>query len=657
MESGLNLFYAGTSTSGQAPASPSSSKKSKFRLATLAAASAKRTRRQGPKKPRKGKATVYDENIGFFSVNPQLEMPRNAYPQPEAELCTPGISVEQLDLTAGGDFESNLALEQLVSGDSWSIPHMYRNRVELLVPLAREWVSSTICQEMEIAKPMLRMCTTEITTEYTSEWDGTKIMEGVAAVTPTLTEVLRAATSNSEGVEQSKKDRVTARHLIASQLHYVRLRNSARVALGIGIVTWSDGASRQLLALMNKVGLSPSYQSVQNAVDTLAERSVEQGYAIAEEPHTFACDNFQSQTSISDFVEQTLKATPKVQHGSFPFVYKPLRPVKEDIALGPILKRVKQARLLQLGDLRPSRDSVCSCREQTTVNIAKVLIKYVPGFAALKDHPSLQNPPRRPIPDGQKNVFAPLRVTTIEEASCSGNRLVHKDIYISQLQKDPKTLSKRAVVAIDDQMTNTRNRETFLSQALNGLLLDARELECGDPLFEKYAKSKPSANDLLELALQAQNKYAVPTPNYAPIQKPKDPDAGAKKVSQMILSSRTPNVSPTICSSSLSSQQKAYTVALEPPGCPASWRLTAGIGLTDWTSDPSIRPSHPQHKTNVFFVQMLDSLQQQGEPRLLLLRLWLDPGLPKFGQVQLTGLLGERDPQHVQSLSNMPNAN
>ncbi|KAH6913721.1 hypothetical protein BKA70DRAFT_1217447 [Coprinopsis sp. MPI-PUGE-AT-0042] len=212
-------------------------------------------------------------------------------------------------------------------------------------------------------------------------------MEGVAAVTPTLTEVLHAATSNSEGGEQSKKDCVTARHLIASQLHYVRLRNSARVALGIGIVTWSDGASRQLLALMNKVGLSPSYQSVQNAVDTLAEHSVEQGCAIAEEPHTLAYDNFH--TSISDFVEQTLKATPKVQHGSFPVVYKPLRPVKEDVALGPILERVKQARLLQLGDLRPSRDSVCSCREQTTVNIAKVLVKYMPGFAALKDHPSL----------------------------------------------------------------------------------------------------------------------------------------------------------------------------------------------------------------------------------------------------------------------------
>ncbi|KAH6874829.1 hypothetical protein BKA70DRAFT_1128812 [Coprinopsis sp. MPI-PUGE-AT-0042] len=582
---------------------------------------------------------VADTHISSVPGPSTLPLP---LPQPDLLLpARPSVCEEAplvyYDPATGDDsVESNLSFDPTVSGDSFSIPRTYRNRVELvhnhlkalaeddisptellstmldpshlifnnwqrhfyaatnhdrllkilglvrtnkatktmfaewLVPLALEWVSSTISQEMEIAKPMLRMRTTEITTGYTSEWDGTKVMESVAAVTPTLTEVLRAATASSDGDEKSKKDRVTARHLIASQLHYVRSRSSARVALGIGIVTWSGGASRQLLALMNKVGLSPSYQSVQNAVDTLAERSVEQGRAIADEPHALAYDNFQ--TSTSDFVEQTLKATPKVQHGTFPVIYKLPRPVKEeDVAIGPILERMKQARLLELSDLRPSRESVRSYSQQTTVNIAKVLLKYVPGFASLKDSPLLQNAPRRPLPKGQKNVFAPLRVTTIEEASYSGNRLMtnsrNRGLKI-RLKKDVNDWERRAIFQLgpapfhvslnkvwslkvihwgemsesgslsnlSTQLNKTRlasakpdyhTLETFLSQVLDGLLLDACELECGYPTLEKYADSKPSAEDLLQLALRVRNKYAVPTPDYSPIQKPKDPDAGA----------------------------------------------------------------------------------------------------------------------------------
>ena len=73
-------------------------------------------------------------------------------------------------------------------------------------------------------------------------------------------------------------------------------------------------------------------------------------------------------------------------------------------------------------------------------------------------HPSLQHIARRPLPKGYKTVFYPLRASTIEEASIEGNLLVHNDVYIVQLKKDPEDLSDTAIPTFNDQLTNARIR-------------------------------------------------------------------------------------------------------------------------------------------------------------------------------------------------------
>lgn len=51
-----------------------------------------------------------------------------------------------------------------------------------------------------------------------------------------------------------------------------------------------------------------------------------------------------------------------------------------------------------------------------------------------------------------------MKVTTIEEASVDGNLLFHDDVYVVQLRRDPKELSKNAIPTFADQLTNARIR-------------------------------------------------------------------------------------------------------------------------------------------------------------------------------------------------------
>ncbi|KAF8232784.1 hypothetical protein L208DRAFT_1270506 [Tricholoma matsutake] len=91
---------------------------------------------------------------------------------------------------------------------------------------------------------------------------------------------------------------------------------------------------------------------------------------------------------------------------------------------------------------------------QNTINIAKVLITYVKGFACYQNLKELQNIPRRRLPLDHKTQSYPLRASTIEEASTTGNLLVHDDIYLVQLDCSPEDLDKYTIPAFNDQLTN-----------------------------------------------------------------------------------------------------------------------------------------------------------------------------------------------------------
>ncbi|KAJ3516127.1 hypothetical protein NMY22_g14280 [Coprinellus aureogranulatus] len=476
---------------------------------------------------------------------------------------------------------------------------------EWMHPIAVDYVIETVDEEIERAKPALLMYTNEITPKYAQEWDVEKIMEPVLNSSPIWTKILGRATTprtvDPEDDEDSIRQRQISRLVITSQVLHTRSRNCIRVALGIGMTASALGASRQVIGLFHQAGASVSYQTLQTATDVLGAESIDTAKVIAAGPHAACYDNFQTSTSI--FVEQTLDTRSKVQSGTVSLIYELHNAKHEDLLISTLREHEeKNARPLKMHDLRPSAEQSSAYAHQSSVNIVNVLLANVDAFSAYIGNPLLKHKVRRALPEGHKTKFAPLRASTIEEASAQGNFLVHDDIYQVQLEMDPVTLETYAILTLNDQMTNSRIRtcqrirkneftefdrrsgfkiglalfhmclnaawavktihwgtikedgclsslfcildkkrlagakpdyhslESALSQVLDGLLLNAWERECGFASLEAYTASKPTAQDLLNLAARIKKKYATPNEKFTPAQKDKDAPADEPEI-------------------------------------------------------------------------------------------------------------------------------
>ncbi|KAF8873122.1 hypothetical protein BD779DRAFT_1452195, partial [Infundibulicybe gibba] len=427
-------------------------------------------------------------------------------------------------------------------------------------PLAVDMVCNIIHEEMDLAKPHLRMTTQDITPDYIATWDINEIMGPVATmVTPVWTRVLDCASETRQTKAQqvgsgheSNRQRSIGCHIISSQVHFLRSLKSCKVQIALGLSAWAMGASRQLIGILHQSSLSLSYPSILTTLSSLADRSIENARRAADGPHGLAYDNINMSTSI--FVEQTSNMMNKVQSGTFGVIYELFNAKKDDILLAPIMTRLKSAPLMTMKDLRPTADAVSSYSNQCAINIVKILMKYVKSFSCYKDDPSLQNAPRRRLPDGYKTKFYPLHASTIEEASTKGNILVHEDIYISQLAIRKKNLTPwtqreifqlglglfhllmNLIWALLNVHRGAINQLGSLShffavlektrlgaahpdfhtllaaltQILDGLILNAWRRECPGNMLDEFANGKPTAVDLLKLARQILRKYATP---------------------------------------------------------------------------------------------------------------------------------------------------
>ena len=228
--------------------------------------------------------------------------------------------------------------------------------------------------------------------------------------------------------------------------------------IGLGLMAWSTGASRQLINVLHHACLSVSYPSVSSIITSLADHSIEKAKTATKGPHALAYDNINISSSI--FVEQGPNAMSKVQSGTFAVIYELLNARLEDMQIQPMMERLRKASPLKLYDLRPTGTAMHSYREQTAVTICHILIQYVDGFDKKKADPLLQHKPRRPLPQGHKTIFFPCRASTIEEASVDGNLHVHDNIYRTQMQKTHNKLNSlaTAIPTMNDQLTCSRIR-------------------------------------------------------------------------------------------------------------------------------------------------------------------------------------------------------
>lgn len=156
--------------------------------------------------------------------------------------------------------------------------------------------------------------------------------------------------------------------------------------------------------------------------------------------HMFCYDNINLSTSI--FTEQRGAEGPsKVTSGTFGIIYKLRNAAPKDMEMAPIMERLRKSTGLQLNnDFLPKKDQRDSFRFQLQIVIVRVLTTYAKGFEFYTKYPELQHRPRRAIPAGYKTEQFPLRVTTIEEASITGNLLYHDEVYLNLLKRSTELI-------------------------------------------------------------------------------------------------------------------------------------------------------------------------------------------------------------------------
>ncbi|KAF9470445.1 hypothetical protein BDN70DRAFT_821376 [Pholiota conissans] len=435
-----------------------------------------------------------------------------------------------------------------------------------MYPHAVSLVCETIHTEMEAAKKYLFMTTAQTSPEFIETWDINAIMDPISQdITPTWTSVLQAATESrfSQCKKSDKPDlfRKTTQHIISTQVHYRRSSCSAKVQIGLGLMAWSTGASKNLINVLHKAGLSKSYTSIGKTISSLHKFSIEQAREISRGPHVSTYDNINIPSS--DRLEQCPDAMAKMQIGTLPTLYALDNVDPNHLKLAPILENLKKACSLKLGDLRPSKDAAMAYLFQTSVNIVKVLFKYSNSenlSDALVNHPDLQHKPRRPLPKNHKTRCFPLAISTIEEASVVGNlHLTNSRIRSCQIlrAKDVNSWERREVFqlafgtfhmvmnliwallhmhrgslsqhgslayyfAVLEKARLGKDRPEYypllaaLTQVIDGLIVNSWRSECGYHSLDAFLQSNPSPEEILSIAQIIVKKYATPKASVNP---------------------------------------------------------------------------------------------------------------------------------------------
>ena len=252
-----------------------------------------------------------------------------------------------------------------------------------------------------------------------------------------------------------------------------------------GLSLLAHGTPRAVIDILNKLHLSPCFDTISSTAVTLANGCITEAINVAKGPHILAYDNIQASTS--SLIEQREGAPAKVQSGTVSVIYPAFNAHPNDMSLRQIRENwCKTEGLSYAHDIRQTRDQLESHLEQLVVHTVRVL-RHLKGSEDIVNRREFQHLERRKLPTGYATKQYPLRASHIEEASVQGNIAVVNDIYISQLKMSEVDFDDRAIPCINDQLTNARLRTAQLSRTADDNAFTRLEfLQLGFGLFHAH---------------------------------------------------------------------------------------------------------------------------------------------------------------------------
>ncbi|KAF8449417.1 hypothetical protein L210DRAFT_3388010 [Boletus edulis BED1] len=404
-------------------------------------------------------------------------------------------------------------------------------------PHAIDLVCTKVSNEMDDVKRSLGGTLGSITPESLRGWDvNTFIGSVVNEKAPVTGRILQTAARTDRAKKNKIKtsiDLSKACNVIIAQLAKERSQLSIYFAAPFSLFLWTNGASRQTIEALHKCGLCMSFPSLTKLISNLAAQSLEQATRIARGPHVMCYDNINISTSI--FVEQRASAPAKVQSGTFAIIYEVRNGDPAHMRLSPMLSRARQASDLRLSsDILPSRAQARAYHSQLRIHIIDILLDCCKPFEDYKRPPNLLHPERRRMPKGYRTKQYPVRTSTIDESSITGNIAVINDVYVNQLKMTHAELlgfglfhlcmnliwallhvhrgsihqvgSLSYFFALLDRMRLGCDHPDYhtllatLLQILRGIILNAWKVECSHTSLASFASTNPLPDELLQIA-------------------------------------------------------------------------------------------------------------------------------------------------------------
>ncbi|EIN10216.1 hypothetical protein PUNSTDRAFT_65109 [Punctularia strigosozonata HHB-11173 SS5] len=418
-------------------------------------------------------------------------------------------------------------------------------------PRAEELVCRVVYDEMDQVKRNMTLNVRDITDKHLSHWTfSTSVQNPIAEAAPTLCRILTSAAQTSEAQKNNTKKRPEVLvAIIVAQLANHRSRFCISFAGGFSLMAYFTGCSELAINLLNKCGLSISYDSMMTIFPALADSRIELARQVAHssDGYSLGYDNTNVKTSIH--VEQRQDAPAKVQSGTAACIYT-LHNVHDSVALQlkPILANWRRITSLPRAlsfkqDIRPTPEQIQAFDSQSLAHILHVLTTHVDAFKDFQDHPLLAYQPRRRLSKTRRQQAYPLRTTTIEEASIAGNIQVHDNVHLEQLNMTPCLQLGIGLFHLllnllwcvlgihrgkDDELGSlswffllmSRTRlgaqhpdfhllKATLMQIFDGLILHFWLVESGCSDFASFASTKSTAEDLVVIARHIQRKYTA----------------------------------------------------------------------------------------------------------------------------------------------------
>ena len=271
--------------------------------------------------------------------------------------------------------------------------------------VGRDSVLKRVSAEMELVKMHTLLSSTEVSPHSMRNWT-----IGIPGhLTPHLSSILRVCAVSDRATKENKlkKDTFTVRvasfmygkkthnltrlqivNVIIHQLVNFRSQNSQRFQVPFGLSLLAQGTPRAVIDILNKLHLSPCFDTISSTAVTLANGCIAEAIRVAGGPHVLAYNNIQAATSA--LIEQREGAPAKVQSGTVSVIYPAFNANEDDMLLFRIRENwCKTSRLSYAHDIRQTREQLESHFEQLIVHTIRVL-RHLKGSEDIIHHEDFQ---------------------------------------------------------------------------------------------------------------------------------------------------------------------------------------------------------------------------------------------------------------------------